>query len=61
MKNLLYASDNGLWLGTTTAMAPVEIAQPLFGGAWPAFYGQVAFASQFSWTSNSGSAGTSGG
>jgi len=42
-------------------MAPVEIAQPLFGGAWPAFYGQVAFASQFSWTSNSGSAGTSGG
>ncbi|HEV3366651.1 MAG TPA: hypothetical protein VG054_04255 [Acidimicrobiales bacterium] len=59
MKNLLYVSNNGLWLGTTTATAPVEIAQPLFGGAWPAFYGQVAFSSQFSWTSNSRSGGTS--
>jgi WD40-like Beta Propeller Repeat len=61
MKNLLYVSNNGLWLGTTTATAPVEIAQPLFGGAWPTFYGQVAFSSQFSWTSDSRSSGTSSG
>jgi Tol biopolymer transport system component len=61
MKSLLYVSDNGLWLGTTTATAPVEIAQPLFGGAWPAFYGQVDFSSQFSWTSNPGSPRTSSG
>jgi Tol biopolymer transport system component len=52
--SLLYVSDNGLWLSSNSTAAPVEIARPLFTpGDWPSYYGQVAFASQFSWASGS--------
>jgi dipeptidyl aminopeptidase/acylaminoacyl peptidase len=50
-RSLLYVGDNGLWLDATLAGPPVEITYPLFApGAWPAFYGQVGFSSQFSWS-----------
>jgi Tol biopolymer transport system component len=52
-RSLLYVSNNGLWLNSTLAEPAVEIARPLFApGQWPAFYGQVAFSSQFSWSSD---------
>jgi hypothetical protein len=48
--SMLYVSENALWLKTTLAHPPVEIARPLFTSDWPAFYGQVPFSSQFSWS-----------
>jgi len=51
-KTLLYVSNDGLWLRDSAATAPVQVAQPLFTpGQWPSYYGQVAFSSQFSWSS----------
>jgi hypothetical protein len=51
-RTLLYVSNNGLWLKDSPASSPVEVAQPLFTpGQWPSYYGQVAFSSQFSWSS----------
>ena len=50
--SLLYVSNDGLWLKSTLTEPPVEIAHPLFKpGAFPTFYGQVSFSSQFSWAS----------
>jgi WD40-like Beta Propeller Repeat len=51
-KVLLYASDDALWMLTSTTSQPVEIATPLYTQKqWPAYYGQVAWSAQFAWTS----------
>ncbi|MHB8430071.1 MAG: TolB-like translocation protein [Acidimicrobiales bacterium] len=57
----LYVNNNGLWLDPTLAQPPMEIAQPLFLPAWPSYYGQVAFSSQFSWSPEPVSAPTGSG
>ncbi len=52
-KSLLYVAGDGLWLLPSLSSAPVEIASPLFTQRrWPAYYGQVAWMSQFAWWSS---------
>lgn len=49
-KSLLYVAGDGLWLLPMLSSKPVEIASPLFDrGAWPAYYGQMAWTAQFAW------------
>lgn len=51
-QTLLYVSSNALWLLPRLDTKPVKIASPLFvPNAWPSYYGQVAWAGQFSWLS----------
>jgi Tol biopolymer transport system component len=51
-RSLLYVARDGLWLLPTITSRPVEIARPLFApGAWPAYYGQMAWPAQFGWWS----------
>jgi hypothetical protein len=60
-RDLLYESDNGLWLMPVAIGRPVEIAHPLYSPAeWNArtghlasvsFYGQIPWDRQFSWSS----------
>ena len=51
--SLLYVSGDALWLLPSLSSKPVEIAAPLFTQRpWPAYYGQIAWASQFAWASN---------
>ncbi len=58
-KQLLYVSDDGLWLAPSGAGKPVEIEHPLFPEPdWRAvatnqlsFYGQIAWTAHFSWWS----------
>jgi hypothetical protein len=60
-RDLLYVSNNGLWLTSLTARRTVEIEHPLFPpGQWNtvatsitpiAFYGQIPWTQQFSWSS----------
>lgn len=53
-KSLLYVAHNGLWMATSPARRPVEVAWPLFAPPWASnsYYGQVPFAAQFSWSAS---------
>ena len=52
-RSLLYVRDDALWLLPTLDSKPVRIASPLFvSHRWPGYYAQIAWASQFAWTSN---------
>ena len=58
-KDILYVSNDALWLTPATGGRAVEVASPLFPPAeWEdivssglSFYGQVTWASQFTWWS----------
>jgi hypothetical protein len=51
-KALLYVADDALWMLASTTSQPVKIATPLFTQTqWPAYYGQVAWSAQFTWSS----------
>jgi dipeptidyl aminopeptidase/acylaminoacyl peptidase len=49
--SLLFVKRDGIWLRPRRGAEPVEIARPLFGSSWPAYYGQMAWPAQFSWSS----------
>ena len=49
-KSLLYAAQDGIWLLPRLTGQPARIAGPLYpASSWPAYYGQVRWASQFAW------------
>lgn len=49
--SLIYAADDGIWLLPSLTGQPVRIATPLFPHeAWPTYYGQVRWSSQFAWS-----------
>jgi hypothetical protein len=50
-RSILFVDRNGIWLLPRIGAKPVEIASPLFGGSWPAYYGQMAWPAQFAWSS----------
>jgi dipeptidyl aminopeptidase/acylaminoacyl peptidase len=50
-KSLLFVDDNRLSLLPHPGARPVVIARPLFRGAWPSYYGQMAWPAQFAWWS----------
>jgi hypothetical protein len=51
-RSLLYVSHNALWMLPALGGKPVEIASPLFAtGNWPEYYAQVAWTTQFAWSS----------
>jgi dipeptidyl aminopeptidase/acylaminoacyl peptidase len=51
-RSLLFVADDGLWLLPRGRHTPLEIAAPLFTGKqWPAYYGQMTWPAQFSWSS----------
>jgi WD40 repeat protein len=56
-RNLLYVSNDGLWLASLNRNAPVEIAQPLFApknlytSITNDYYGEIPWTGQFSWWS----------
>lgn len=54
--DLLYVSDDSLWLASVHGSKPTRIAGPLFGGnsfadAYPSYYHQIPFDVQFAWWS----------
>lgn len=50
-RSLLYESADALWLIPKPGATPTKIATPLFSpGAWPSYYGQIAWGSEFSWS-----------
>jgi dipeptidyl aminopeptidase/acylaminoacyl peptidase len=50
--SMLFVADDGIWLLEQPGGKPVEIAAPLFSRRnWPAYYGQMAWPSQFAWAS----------
>ena len=52
-RSLLYVRNDALWLLPAIGGRPVRIAAPLFPfHNWPQYYAQIAWASQFAWTSN---------
>jgi dipeptidyl aminopeptidase/acylaminoacyl peptidase len=52
-KSLLYVSGDSLWLMPTLTGKPVEIATPLFPpNNWPSYFAQIAWRTQFAWSSN---------
>jgi hypothetical protein len=51
-RSMLFVDRNGIWLLPRVGAAPVEIASPLFGSSWPAYYGQMAWPAQFGWSSS---------
>lgn len=50
-KSLLYVKGDAIWLLPQLYGKPVRIATPLFRGAWPSYYGQMAWPAQFAWWS----------
>jgi hypothetical protein len=51
-KSLLYVRNDALWLLPTLNGKPVRVAAPLFAPhRWPQYYAQVAWSSQFAWSS----------
>jgi dipeptidyl aminopeptidase/acylaminoacyl peptidase len=50
-KSLLFVDRNGLSLLPRIGARPIAIAQPLFRGVWPSYYGQMAWPAQFAWWS----------
>jgi dipeptidyl aminopeptidase/acylaminoacyl peptidase len=49
-KSLLYAARDDVWLLPTLTGHPVRVAGPLFPpNNWPAYYGQITWATQFAW------------
>lgn len=51
-KSLLYVANDALWLIPSIGTKPVKVAGPLFPPrAWPSYYGKVAWADQFAWSS----------
>lgn len=51
-KSLLFVSGDALWLLPSLTARPVKVAGPLFPpSAWPTYYGQVNWESQFAWYS----------
>jgi hypothetical protein len=51
-KSLLYVRNDALWLLPTLNGTPVRVAAPLFAPhSWPQYYAQVAWSSQFAWSS----------
>jgi dipeptidyl aminopeptidase/acylaminoacyl peptidase len=48
-RGLLFVGDDGVWLLPRLGGKPVEIVRPLFRGAWPSYYGQMAWPAQFAW------------
>jgi dipeptidyl aminopeptidase/acylaminoacyl peptidase len=51
-RSLLVIDRDGIWLLPRRGAKPVEIASPLFRrSVWPAYYGQIAWPAQFSWSS----------
>lgn len=51
-KSLLYVRNDALWLLPTLNGEPVRVAAPLFAPhSWPQYYAQVAWSSQFAWSS----------
>jgi TolB protein len=50
--SLLYVRNDALWLLPTLTGQAVRIAAPLFPfHSWPQYYAQIAWASQFAWSS----------
>jgi hypothetical protein len=50
-RSLLYESADALWLIPSPGADPTKIAAPLFPtSAWPSYYGQITWGSQFSWS-----------
>jgi WD40 repeat protein len=52
-KSLLFVGKDGIWLLPRLRGTPAEIARPLFNGAWPNYFGQMAWPAQFAWHSGS--------
>lgn len=60
-KDLMYESDDGLWLMPLATGRPIEVVHPLYAQrewndkssplGWISFYGQIPWQSQFSWWS----------
>lgn len=52
-KSLMYVADDSLWLLPSLSGRPVRIESPLFDiNAWPSYYGQISWSSQFAWSSS---------
>jgi hypothetical protein len=50
-ERLLFAADDGLWLGRPGRGDPVEIAGPLLEpSSWHAFFAQIDWSDQFAWS-----------
>ena len=52
-QSLLYESGDALFVIAKMGAEPIKVASPLFPPtAWPSYYGQVDWASQFSWSAS---------
>ena len=50
--SVLFVADDALWLIPSLGAKPAKIAAPFFPPtAWPNYYGQIAWANEFSWQS----------
>ncbi|MCU1495994.1 MAG: putative signaling protein [Acidimicrobiaceae bacterium] len=50
-RSLIYESADSLWIIPSPGANPTKIAAPLFPtSAWPSYYGQITWSSQFSWS-----------
>jgi len=51
-RSLLYVAGDALWLVPSLGARPEKIAGPLFPpNAWPSYYGQIGWSTQFAWAS----------
>ncbi|HZS25539.1 MAG TPA: hypothetical protein VFA30_11215 [Gaiellaceae bacterium] len=51
-RSMLYVRDDALWLLPALGGKAVRIVAPIFRRAWPQYFAQVAWSSQFGWASN---------
>jgi hypothetical protein len=52
-RSLLYVAGDALWLIPTVGAKPEKVAGPLYPpDAWPSYYGQVGWTSEFAWASD---------
>jgi hypothetical protein len=51
--SVLYVAGDALWLVPKIGARPEKIAGPLYPpNAWPSYYGEIGWSSQFAWTSS---------